>query len=496
MDWITPTVFLPLAAGFALLPFSQTKWGEENSARLALATTLATFLLSLGVVSEFGRQAHGWAYGSFSEYVGYSWLPQLGINLVFGVDGISLPLVVLATTTMIVVVLASMKIIEERRTLYYSLILVSESGIIGVFTSLDLFVFYVFWEIVLIPMFFLIGIWGGPRKVYSAYKFLIYTHVGSVSMLVAIFIAYFSTGGVSFNITYIAQHLAAPGFPEYLKAGVFAALVLGFLIKMPIFPFHTWLPDAHVEAPSPVSVVLASLLLKMGGYGMIRLAFETMPGVAAQYAYPLMLLGVASAVYAALVAFRQDDVKRMVAFSSISHMGFVLVGTATLTPIGLVGAVFQMFSHGLIIGSLFLLSGFVGETAGTRLISQLQGLAKIIPRLGGLMTFASLASVGLPGLSGFVAEFMILTAAFKQSFPVGLTLISVLALSAGYYMWMLQRLVFNKPKNIEVRGDLAGSELVGLALFAAMIIALGAYPYLITQYISPSANLIVREAGW
>ncbi|MEM0271972.1 MAG: NuoM family protein [Thermoprotei archaeon] len=496
MDWLTPTVFFPLAWGFIILVASQSNWGERNAWRLALVGTLITLALSLGILVEYGLHTLSWSFGSFSEYVSYKWLPQLGINLSFGVDGISVPLVLLTTITSIVVVLSSSKVIEHRRALYYSLIMISEAGVLGVFTSLDLFVFYIFWELVLVPMFFLIGIWGGPRKVYSAYKFLIYTHVGSVSMLVGIFIAYFSTGGVSFNLMFIAQHLTNPSFPEYLKVAVFTALVLGFLIKMPVFPFHTWLPDAHVEAPSPVSVLLASLLLKMGGYGMIRLAFEMIPQVAKLYAYPIMILGVVSAVYGALVAYRQDDVKRMVAFSSISHMGFVLVGVATLTSIGIVGSVFQMFSHGIIVGSLFLLSGFVGETAGTRRISQLSGLAKLIPKLGGLMTFTSLASVGLPGLSGFVAEFMILTAAFTHGFGVGISLIVVLALSAGYYMWMLQRMVFSKPSPTQTHGDLSGPELVGLAVFSALIILLGVYPYLLTHYISPTAGLIVRTTGW
>jgi proton-translocating NADH-quinone oxidoreductase chain M len=496
LDWITPTVFFPLAWGFVLLIASQSKWGENNASRLALVGTLITLVFSIGLLAEYGLQPLNWKFGSFSEYVSYHWLPQLGINLSFGVDGISVPLVLLTTITMVVVVLSSSRVIEHRKALYYSLIMISEAGVLGVFTSLDLFVFYIFWELVLIPMFFLIGIWGGPRRVYSAYKFLIYTHVGSVAMLVGFFIAYFSTGGVSFNLMFIAQQLTSPSFPEYLKVAVFTALVLGFLVKMPVFPFHTWLPDAHVEAPSPVSVVLASLLLKMGGYGMIRLAFEMIPSVAQRYAYPIMVLGIVSAVYAALVAYRQDDVKRMVAFSSISHMGFVLVGVATLTSIGIVGSVFQMFSHGIIVGSLFLLSGFVGETAGTRQISRLGGLAKLIPRLGGLMTFTSLASVGLPGLSGFVAEFMILTAAFSHGFAVGISFAAVLALSAGYYMWMLQRMVFSKTKQIETHGDLSGSELVGLAVFSAIIIILGVYPYLLTSYISPTAGLIVHTTGW
>jgi NADH-quinone oxidoreductase subunit M len=496
VNWIVPTVFFPLAWGFILLGASQSKWGEHNAGTLALVGALVTLLLSVGVVADYGLRILDWTFGSFSEYVSYRWLPQLGINLSFGVDGISVPLVILTTITMVVVVLSSMKVIENRKALYYSLIMISEAGVIGVFTSVDLFVFYIFWELVLIPMFFLIGIWGGPRRVYSAYKFLIYTHVGSVAMLVGIFIAYFSTGGVSFNLMYISQHLTSPSFPEYLKVAVFTALVLGFLIKMPVFPFHTWLPDAHVEAPSPVSVVLASLLLKMGGYGMIRLAFEMIPTVAQHYAYPIMILGVISAVYAALVAYRQDDVKRMVAFSSISHMGFVLVGVATLTAIGIVGSVFQMFSHGIIVGSLFLLSGFVGETTGTRQISKLGGLAKYIPRLGGLMTFTSLASVGLPGLSGFVAEFMILTAAFTHGFGVGISLAAVLALSAGYYMWMLQRMVFSKPKQVDTHGDLSGTELIGLAIFSAIIIVLGVYPYLLTVYISPTASHIIHLTGW
>jgi NADH-quinone oxidoreductase subunit M len=496
VDFLTPLIFFPLATGGLLLALSQVGNLDVLVPKIALLATIIELLLSFAMLSAYGLNIYKWSLGTFSEYHVYYWLPALGINLQFAVDGISVPLIILTAFTMICVVLSSMKEISSRRSFYYSLLLITEGGIIGVFSSLNLFVFFIFWEMVLIPMFFLIGVWGGPRREYSSYKFLLYTHVGSVVMLIGIFLAYFSTGGVSFNMTSIAAKLASPSFSAVTKDAIFGTLVFGFLIKMPVFPFHTWLPDAHVEAPSPVSVVLASLLLKMGGYAMIRFAFEFIPQVAHSAAPFLLVLGVISALYGALVAYRQTDVKRMVALSSISHMGFVLIGIASLTSIGLVGAVFQMFSHGIIVGSLFLLSGFVGESTGTREIPRLSGLAHWLPRLGGFMTFASLASVGLPGLSGFVGEFMIISGAFAANVAVGIVAAIILAFTAGYYMWMLQRMIFSKPMEGAAYHDLRGTELAALAIFAALIILLGVYPGLIQSYISPSVTNFFHMVKW
>jgi proton-translocating NADH-quinone oxidoreductase chain M len=496
MDWVTPTVFFPIIAGLALLFLSQFKQTNEQAPRIALLTGLITLAFSVAVLAQYGLNPTDWQFGRFQEYHSYNWLPQLGINLTFGVDGISVPLIILTTITTVVVTLSSINLIKERKGFYYSLLLITEGGVIGVFTSINIFVFFIFWEIVLIPMFFLIGVWGGPRREYSAYKFLIYTHVGSVVMLIGIFIAYFSTGGITFNLLVISQKLSNPTFPEFLKTIIFGTLAFGFLVKMPVFPFHTWLPDAHVEAPSPVSVVLASLLLKMGGYGMIRFAFQMIPAVAHQYSTILLTMGIISALYGSFVAYRQTDVKRMVALSSISHMGFVLIGISSLTTIGLIGSVFQMFSHGVIVGSLFLLSGFIGESTGTRQIPALRGLAHNMPRLGGLMTFASLASVGLPGLSGFIGEFMIISGAFEANFAVGFLAASVLAITAGYYMWMLQRMIFSQPMEGRQFHDLSGSELAALSIFAVLIIALGVYPLLLQSYIAPTISLLVHLSQW
>jgi len=496
MDFVVLSVFFPLVMGFALLFVGATKRGDAIAFRFALVSSAVTLLLSLFVLLSYGLNPLKWQFGEFSEYSSYAWLPQLGINLTFGVDGISVPLVVLTTVTTLCSVLASKNTITQRQAFYYSLLLITESGVLGVFTSLNLFVFFIFWEIVLIPMFFLIGVWGGGRREYAAYKFLIYTHVGSVVMLIGIFLAYFSTNSSTFDLVVISKALSSASFPQSLKSAIFATLVFGFFVKMPIFPFHTWLPDAHVEAPSPVSVILAALLLKMGGYGLIRFAFEMIPSVAQAYAHWLLILGLVSALYASFVTFRQVDVKRMVALSSISHMGFVLIGVASLTPIGLVGAVFQMFSHGVIIGSLFLLAGFIGESTGTRDIPKLSGLAHLMPKLGGFITFASLAAVGLPGLSGFVGEYMIITSALSVNVYAGILTATVLAITLGYFTWMLQRVVFSEPlKGIQFH-DLSGSELISLSIFAIFIIALGVYPLILQSYIAPSAQLIVKLAGW
>ncbi|MEM3670359.1 MAG: NADH-quinone oxidoreductase subunit M [Thermoprotei archaeon] len=488
-------VFFPIIGGTALLFAAPSRRLEEWAPKLALIVSIITAGLAGGVLAEYGLNVFSWRFGIFREFTSYSWLPQLGINLTFGVDGISIPLIVLTAVTTVSVVLSSFTQIKTRKAMYYALVLITEGGVFGVFTSIDLFVFFIFWEIVLVPMFFLIGIWGGPRREYSAYKFLLYTHVSSVIMLIGIFIAYFSTGGTTFNMTVISKTLTNPAFPEYYKTIIFGTLAFAFLVKMPVFPFHTWLPDAHVEAPSPVSVLLASLLLKMGGYGMIRLAFQMMPQTAQHYASILLIMGIVSALYASLAAYRQSDVKRMVAMSSISHMGFVLIGIATLTTIGMEGAVFQMFSHGLIIGSLFLLSGFIGESTGTRQMPSLSGLASKIPKLGGLMTFASLASVGLPGLSGFVGEYMIITGALSVDWVVGAIAAIILAITAGYYMWMLQRVIFSKPMNSTQYPDLASTEVIALGIFAVLIILLGIYPVLIQSYIEPSIRALVNLGG-
>lgn len=496
MDFLALLVFEPLVAGFGLLILSPAIKKGTTAFYVAIASSLLSAVFFVFVLMEFGKGAALWSYGSFSEIHTYPWLPQLGINLTFGVDGISLPLILLTIITMPVVILSSRHDITQRETMYYSLLLITEGGVLGVFTTLDLFVFFVFWEAVLIPMFFLIGIWGGPRREYSAYKFLIYTHVGSVVMLIAIFLAYFSTGSASFSLLTISKELSSATFPAYLKDAIFGALVFGFLVKMPVFPFHTWLPDAHVEAPSPVSVVLAGLLLKMGGYGMIRLAFEMIPSVAQSYAHVLLALGVTSAVYGAFVAYRQTDIKRMVALSSISHMGFVLIGISTLTPVGIVGSVFQMFSHGIVVGSLFLLAGFIGESTGTRQIPSLSGLARLIPKTGGLMTFAALAAVGLPGLSGFVGEYMIIWGALSVNVSLGLITASVMALTAGYFMWTLQRMIFSKPQEGGRFHDLPSLEVIGLSVFVIFMILVGIYPLILQQYIAPAVKLIVNLTGW
>lgn len=496
MNFVVPLVFFPLASGGLLLGIAPFKRSDNLAPRLSLVFSVVTGLLAVGVLLQYGLNPLAWKFGVFSEYSSYHWLPQLGINLTFGVDGISVPLIVLTAVTTVSVVLSSFSQINTRKAMYYALILISEGGVMGVFTSLDLFVFFIFWEVVLIPMFFLIGIWGGPRREYSSYKFLIYTHVSSVIMLIGIFLAYFSTSSSSFNIVDISRALSTSSLPFYYKTVIFGTLAFAFLVKMPVFPFHTWLPDAHVEAPSPVSVVLASLLLKLGGYGMIRLAFQMMPQVAAHYAYILLIMGIVSALYASLAAYRQKDVKRMVAFSSIGHMGMVLIGIATLTTIGVEGAVFQMFSHGLIVGSLFLLSGFIGESTGTRQIPSLSGLASKMPKLGGFITFSSLASVGLPGLSGFVGEYMIITGALSVDWVVGVIAAVILAITAGYYMWMLQRMIFSKPIEGSVYRDLPRNELLALSIFAVFIIALGVYPLLIQSYIAPSVKLLVSLGGW
>jgi NADH-quinone oxidoreductase subunit M len=381
-------------------------------------------------------------------------------------------------------VLISWKI-DKRPRVYFAMILLLAVGMNGVFCALDFVLFYVFWELVLVPMYFLIAGWGGPRRQYAAIKFFLYTLFGSVFMLVGILALYVSPAGGSFDML---SYYGGGGLASSFQWWVFAAFFLGFAVKVPVFPLHTWLPDAHVEAPTAGSVLLAGVLLKMGTYGFIRVSLPMLPDAAIAWSGFIAALAAVSIIYGAAVAFAQKDMKKLVAYSSVSHMGFVMLGIAALTAAGLNGAVVVMFSHGVVTGMLFMLVGMVYERTHTRMIPETSGLAVQIPALAGVLAFASFASLGLPGLSGFVGEFLTLLGAWASDLWVGWVIISAIGvlLAAAYMLWMLQRVVLGEPSE-SVKGikDMTGLEFIALAPLVALTVIVGVYWSSILQYTDP-----------
>src|SRR5881296_1898277 len=431
------------------------------------------------------------------------WIDAFDIEYFVGVDGISITMVVLTALLCFLCMIASFGI-EKGVKGYYALFLLLETGMLGVFCALDFFLFFVFWEMMLLPMYFLIGIWGGPRREYAAIKFFLYTLLGSVLMLVTILYLYFASDPHSFDMTRLAQ---TAHVPMNVQLVLWTALFIGFAIKIPAFPFHTWLPDAHVEAPTAVSVILAGVLLKMGTYGILRVNYGILPAATLAPAWHghsvafwlLAALGTLNIVYGAVCAMAQEDLKKLVAYSSISHMGYVMLGMAAFTPQGINGAVLQMFNHGTITAMLFLLVGVIYDRAHHRQISGFGGLASIVPVYTGVTGFAFFAAMGLPGLSAFISEVLVLLGAWQQ-FP-GLTIVaaSAVILTAGYLLWALQRMYLGQP-NEKYLGlaEINGRELFTLVPLAAIVLFLGIYPTAILNLQSPALlhlNAQVQKAA-
>ena len=488
-------ILLPLIG--SLITFSLGK-REEWAKWVALGFSLVALVLSLVVAFAFMVSPDPTATGyhnGYQFYEEYSWIETLGVSFTVGVDGISLPMFVLTTLLCTLSIVFSWDT-KKRPKEYFGLILVLEVGVLGVFVALDYFMFYVFWEIVLIPMYFMIGVWGGPNKNYAAIKFFIYTHVASLAMLIAIMAMYFEAGVGSFSMEAIAAE--SVNFSRGVQVGIFAALFFGFGVKLPMVPFHTWLPDAHVEAPTAGSVLLAGLLLKMGGYGLIRVAIPSLPSGAEDMVPVMAVIAVASILYGAMLCLAQKDLKKMVAYSSISHMGFVLLGFATLTQLGVVAGVFQMFAHGLVTAVLFMMCGVVQHKCGTRMIPSLGGLAKKMPIVATLMTVGFLASLGLPGLVSFAAEFMVFAAMFdKWALWLFVPILSV-AITAAYYLWALQRSMFgpltDKIDTSHLK-DVNWYEGLPVAILIALIALFGVFPALIFSRIGPAVEIILRLFG-
>jgi NADH-quinone oxidoreductase subunit M len=487
MPLLTLIVFSPLlgAALLALLPPEQ----EQGIRRAALAFALVPFVLSLLLLADFEPGVAGFQ-PALAEQA--RWIPALGISYRLGVDGVSLFLVLLTTFLTPIVVLAAWGDVHKRAKEYFVLFLALESGLLGALLALDLFLFYVFWEAMLVPMYLLIGVWGGPRRIYAAMKFMLFTMVGSLPMLVAIlYLAWrVKSGGGTAAFDYDAAAKLTLGPREQLWC--FAAFALAFAIKVPLFPLHTWLPDAHVEAPTGGSVILAGVLLKMGTYGLLRFAIPLFPSAVAEAA-PLMVgLAVVGIVYGALVAVMQPDVKKLVAYSSVSHLGFCVLGLFALEPRAVVGSVYQMLNHGLSTGGLFLLVGMIYERRHTRQLDAFGGLWAVVPHYAVALLLIMLASAGLPGLNGFVGEFLILLGSFAR-FPWATAFAtSGLILGALYLLWMYQRLIFGPIVHEENRAlaDLTPREVVVIAPVIAMCVVMGLFPGPFLARIEPSVERV------
>jgi NADH-quinone oxidoreductase subunit M len=499
---LTIVTFLPLLGALvvAVLPSTMTR-------SVALGFALVTWVLSLLLLVGYlpGRSGDG----EFQYLVTADWIPAFGIQYKLGVDGMSAALVVLTTTLTWICILASFKPITTRIKEYMISFLVLEVGMIGVFLALDTFLFYIFWEIVLVPMYLIIGIWGGANRIYATIKFVLYTLVGSLLMLVAIVataFAYQEANGGSwvgaFDLLALRDFAATAGFASALQIGAFLAFFLAFAIKVPMFPFHTWLPDAHTEAPTAGSVILAGVMLKLGAYGFIRFALPLYPDAGVTFAPAIIVLSLIAIIYGAVVAMVQPDLKRLVAYSSVSHMGFVTLGIFVFTEQGVQGAILQMINHGLITGGLFLLVGVIYERTHDRTIAKMSGLAGRTPVYAATFGFFVFASAGLPGLSGFVGEFLTLVGTFAVS-PIAAAIAAlVMVLAAGYLLFMYGRIVFGEVSEF-LKGlghhltDMEPIEILTLVPLATLIVVFGVQPGLLLDLVqgTVAATLDVAESG-
>ena len=491
-------VWLPIVGGAALLAIGDN--GDVRSSRaglmrlVALGTTLLTLLLSVGLYAGFDNAESGM---QFVERV--PWIESLSAYYYLGVDGLSAPLILLTTFITPLVVIAGWDSIDNRPAQYFAAFLILEGLMIGVFSALDGLLFYVFWEAMLIPMFLIIGVWGGERRVYATLKFFLYTFLGSVLMLVAFIYLYVQTG--SFDL------LGFMNAPLGLQAQqyIFIAFLLAFAVKVPMWPVHTWLPDAHVEAPTGGSVILAAIMLKMGGYGFVRLSLPIVPDGSAYFSGMMIALSLIAVVYIGFVALMQKDMKKLIAYSSIAHMGFVTLGMflmwqitlGTGAGLGMTGAMVQMISHGLISGAMFLCVGVLYDRVHSRQIADYGGVANTMPVFAAFMVLFSMANAGLPGTSGFVGEFMVIVASFKANFWYAFLAATTLVLGAAYTLWMVKRVLYGEVANSHVAEltDLNRREFIVLAVLAISVLLVGLWPAPLVDMMNTSVEILIEQVG-
>jgi NADH-quinone oxidoreductase subunit M len=456
---------------------------------LALLASGSAFFWSLKIFALFDG-----ADGEMQLAERVPWMPGFGIEYFVAIDGISLFLVLLTTFLMPIAILASRSVTEKVKE-YLIFMLLLETGMLGAFVALDLFLFYVFWEVMLVPMYFLIGVWGGTRRIYAAIKFVIYTMAGSLLMLVAIIYLATRYAQVEQALTFDLLKLYGLHLPLNEQAWLFSAFALSFAIKVPLFPFHTWLPDAHVEAPTAGSVILAGVLLKLGTYGFLRFAMPLFPDAALAAAPYIMALAVIGIVYGAAVAMMQSDIKKLVAYSSVSHLGFVMLGLFAFNTQGIQGAVYQMLNHGLSTGALFLLVGMIYDRRHTRMIDQFGGLWKQVPVFSAILLVITFSSIGLPGLNGFVGEFLILLGAFAAAPRWTAAATTGVILGAIYMLWMYRRVILGpltNPENEKLQ-DLDAREQIILAPILALILFMGVYPQPFLQRMQPAVDVTLKR---
>ena len=481
---LTIITFAPL---LGIIPIALIPKEKKNAIRwTALIFTIPSLIGAVKIFADFDRVTKAI---QFSEGP-FNWIPAFNISYYLGIDGISVTMVILTALISTICIIVSWGI-EKQVKGYFILFLLLETGMMGTFVALDFFLFFVFWEVMLLPMYFLIGIWGGPRREYAAIKFFLYTMAGSVLMLLVLLAFYFFSDGNTFNMIALQNQnihigpLSTHGFRIACWWGLFIA----FAIKVPVFPFHTWLPDAHVEAPTAISVILAGVLLKMGTYGFLRFNYQMFPDITVDFAKVIAVLGVINIVYGALVAMAQRDFKKLIAYSSVSHMGFVLLGMSSFTSEGINGAVLQMFNHGTITAMLFILVGVIYDRAHHRDLYGFGGLATIMPRYAVWTTIAFFAAVGLPGLSGFISEVLVFLGSFKTWPWLTVIAVSSVVLTAGYMLWTLQRVYLGKSlEKYKDLPDISTREAISLLPLAVIVIILGVWPKPVLNLMMTSLN--------
>ena len=488
-SWIlTLVTFLPLIGAFFILLVPKDRPAAIRYTTLFFS--LVTLAASMCLVARFDTTAAGMQFE-----VNVPWVRAMGIDYHLGIDGISILLILLTTFLTAIAVLSSFKAVDHSHRGFYVSLLLLETGMLGVFAALDLFLFYVFWEVMLVPMYFLIGIWGGRRRVYAAIKFVLFTMVGSLLMLVAILVLYFRYHAASGEFTFDLMKITALTLGRETQLWLFAAFALAFVIKVPMWPFHTWLPDAHVEAPTAGSVILAGVLLKMGVYGFLRFCLPLFPVATFAFMPLISILAVIGIIYGALVAMVQKDIKSLVAFSSVSHMGFVMLGMMTLNPQGMQGAVLQMLNHGISTGALFILVGMIYERRHTRLISDYGGLAARLPIYATFFMIVMLSSIGVPGTNGFVGEFTILLGAWSYNKVYAVLGATGVIFAACYMLWMYQRVFYGNltnPAN-EKLVDLDLREKIVLVPLVVMIFWIGFYPKPFFKIMEPAVKTVITQ---